>query len=112
MTQRTNFVGRTNEGFTCGRCGLQVQPLAGGFRNHCPGCLWSKHVDVVPGDREAHCGGLMAPTRVEADARRGWMIVHRCVRCGATRRNRAALDDRHQPDGFDALVGVAAQGYQ
>ncbi len=107
MSQRRNFVGRTNEGFVCGRCGLHVQPLAGGFRNHCPRCLWSRHVDEVPGDRAAHCGGLMAPVRVEPDAKRGWMIVHRCLRCGATRRNRAALGDRHQPDSYDALLAVA-----
>jgi hypothetical protein len=107
MTQRRNFVGRTNEGFVCGRCGLRVQPLAGGFRNHCPGCLWSKHVDDVPGDRAARCGGPMAPVRVEPDAKRGWMIVHRCQRCGAVRRNRAALTDRCQPDDFEALLAVA-----
>jgi hypothetical protein len=36
------------------------------------------------------------------------MLVHRCTRCGAMRRNRAALDDPHQPDCIDALARVAA----
>lgn len=27
------------------------------FWNHCPNCLSSKHVDEMPGDREAKCGG-------------------------------------------------------
>jgi len=108
MTQRKNFVGRTNRGFVCERCGEQVLPLArGGFRNHCPRCLWSKHVDRVPGDRMESCGGLMAPIGVESDAKRGWMIVHRCVRCGFTRRNRAALDDPRQADEWGVMVKVA-----
>ena len=111
MAQRKNFVGRTNQGFTCEKCGTRVLALArGGFRNHCPTCLWSKHVDCVPGDRGAACKGLMEPTRVEADAKRGWMIVHRCVRCGAVRRNRAALADPRQPDDFDIIVGIGRDG--
>jgi hypothetical protein len=108
VTERTNFVGRTNDGFVCTHCGAEVLPLArGGFRNHCPKCLWSKHVDCVPGDREAACAGLMEPIRVEYDARRGWMIVHRCVCCGSVRRNRAALSDPRQPDDFEAMLGIA-----
>lgn len=108
MSQRKNFIGRTNDGFVCERCGLNVSPLAGGgFRNHCPRCLWSKHVDRVPGDRGSGCHGLMEPLRIEADASRTWVIVHRCVRCGMTQRNRVALDDPRQPDDFDAILGVA-----
>ena len=51
----------------------------------------------------------MAPVAVQHDARRGWMIVHRCTRCGAVRRNKAALNDPAQPDRFEALVDVARQ---
>jgi len=51
---------------------------------------------------------MMSPVAVERDARRGWMIVHRCTRCGAVRRNRAALDDSAQADRFDAMVAIAA----
>jgi len=108
VTQRKNFVGRTNRGFVCERCGEHVLPLArGGFRNHCPRCLWSKHADRVPGDRAESCGGPMEPVRIESDAKRGWMIVHRCVRCGMGRRNRAALSDPRQPDDFEAMLEVA-----
>ena len=108
MTQRKNFIGCTNDGFVCERCGAAVLPLArGGYRNHCPRCLWSRHVDVVPGDRGAPCGGLMEPVAVEQDARRGWMVVHRCRRCGFTRRNRSAHDDPRQPDDFEAMLGIA-----
>ena len=64
-------------------------------------------MDEVPGDRAAGCGGMMQPVAVEHDARCGWMIVHRCTRCGAVRRNRAALNERAQPDEFNALLRVA-----
>jgi Zn finger protein HypA/HybF involved in hydrogenase expression len=46
---------RTIEDFTCEHCGEQV--TGNGFTNHCPQCLWSKHVDIDPGDRLALCGG-------------------------------------------------------
>jgi len=97
-----------NEGFVCQRCGLQVHPLENGScRNHCPRCLCSKHVDVVPGDRASACGGLMDCVAVEAEARRGWVLVHRCTVCSQVRRNRAALDDPAQADDPGALLRVA-----
>ena len=99
-----------NEGFACEHCGKDVQPLANGScRNHCPHCLWSKHLDDVPGDRASRCGGMMACVAVEQDARRGWMIVHRCARCGAVRRNKAALDDPYQPDRFEVVLRAASE---
>lgn len=102
---RRRFRRVRNERFVCAHCGLDVLPLANGScRNHCPRCLRSKHVDTVPGDRASGCGGMMGCIAVEQDARRGWMLVHRCARCGAVRRNRAALDDPSQPDRFDAMV--------
>jgi DNA-directed RNA polymerase subunit RPC12/RpoP len=95
----------TNEGFRCRQCGAAVGPLANGsVRNHCPACLWSLHVDVDPGDRASDCGGPLEPVGAEHDAKKGWIVVHRCVRCGAERRNRAALDDPEQPDDYDALI--------
>ena len=99
-----------NDGFVCGRCGMKVRPLANGSsRNHCPGCLWSRHLDVVPGDRAANCSGLMEPVSVQHEARRGWMIVHRCTSCGAIRRNKAATGDPIQPDSFATLLSVAKE---
>ena len=97
-----------NEWFVCQHCEANVRPLGrGSSRNHCPQCLWSKHVDIVPGDRAAGCGGMMEPVAVHQDARRGWMIVHVCTRCGTIRRNKAALDDSAQADSFEALVKIA-----
>ena len=62
-------------------------------RNHCPYCLFSKHVDINPGDREEECKGLLEPIRVELDSRKGYIIIYRCKKCGAIRRNKAAKDD-------------------
>ena len=46
--------------FQCGHCGVDVSLDAPGtsHRNHCPHCLWSRHLDRnVPGDRKAGCTG-------------------------------------------------------
>jgi len=35
-----------NESFTCGNCGKQItKHPEGSARNHCPFCLYSKHLD-------------------------------------------------------------------
>jgi len=100
----------TNTGFICTNCGAEVPPLANGsYRNHCPWCLHSLHVDVNPGDRANTCGGVLEPVGVEHSGKKGWVIVHRCRACGETRRNRAALDDPTCPDDFDVLVALAAR---
>lgn len=100
----------TNRAFLCSHCGIEVRPLANGsIRNHCPACLHSRHVDVHPGDRASDCGGLLEPVGVEHDGKKGWIVVHRCARCGVRRRNRAALDDPLQPDDYEAIVALAAR---
>jgi hypothetical protein len=81
---------RTIEDFTCAACGRDVS--GDGYTNHCPGCLWSRHVDEDPGDRGAGCGGMMRPVGVES--RRGrQVVVHRCEACGVVRRVRVAPAD-------------------
>ncbi len=101
------FVGTGNEGFRCAVCGREVPPLAsGGYRNHCPFCLWSRHVDKAPGDRKESCGGLMEPIGLDQTGKKGFVILHRCTRCGVVRRNKAALDDP-VPDNWDNLVKLA-----
>jgi hypothetical protein len=101
------FVGRGNDPFRCEKCGRDVPPLrSGSYRNHCPFCLWSQHVDRAPGDREETCGGMMEPIGLEQSGKKGFVIIHRCRLCGAVRRNRAALDDP-VPDDWDALIGLS-----
>lgn len=109
MTRRFVKVG-TNTAFICGHCGLEVQPLQNGsVRNHCPSCLHSLHLDVFPGDRAADCGGDMLPVGVEAHPKKGWMILHRCARCGFEGRNKAALSDPGQPDSYEALLAISSR---
>ncbi|MBX6395605.1 MAG: RNHCP domain-containing protein [Alicyclobacillaceae bacterium] len=95
-----------NEGFVCAQCGLEVVPLPGSCRNHCPRCLWSLHVDEFPGDRAADCGGLMEPVAVELDGKKGYRVVHRCQRCGKVSKNRLFFDAKVQPDSFEAALAL------
>lgn len=81
---------RRKEDFTCEKCGAFIK--GAGYTNHCPKCLWSKHVDVHPGDRAEACGGMMKPIAAELK-RNEYIIVHRCGRCGLVRRNTAAPSD-------------------
>jgi rubrerythrin len=84
---------KNDEGFICRHCGKTADPLGYTSRNHCPYCLYSLHADENPGDRASECQGLMRPERAEPDAKKGYIIYHRCEVCGALRRNKAASDD-------------------
>lgn len=81
---------RIKENFTCEHCGLEV--VGDGYTNHCPRCLWSKHVDIHPGDRQDPCGGMMEPITAELIHNK-YVITHRCQTCQAVRKNKAAADD-------------------
>lgn len=81
---------RKIEDFVCENCGAEV--LGNGFTNHCPKCLWSKHVDVFPGDRAETCGGLMEPLGVELGKGK-YQINQKCVKCGKIWRNEASPND-------------------
>ena len=48
-----------NEDFICENCGAKVSKSDYTARDHCPLCLYSKHVDINPGDRANNCKGLM-----------------------------------------------------
>jgi len=85
-----------NTSFVCERCGAQVPALQGGFRDHCPQCLWSKHLDNAPGDRANKCKGSLEPIGLMHNGRKGWMIFYRCTECGAIKKNKAAADDNSQ----------------
>lgn len=98
----------SNEAFTCAFCGEQVWPADHGIqRNHCPRCLYSLHVDRIPGDRGNDCGGLMEPIGLDELSTDRAVIRYRCTRCGAEGRNRAALRCTVQPDSQGALRKLA-----
>ena len=78
------------EDFQCEYCGNFVK--GDGYTNHCSKCLWSKHVDIFPGDRASDCGGLMEPVALEM-AKGQYVIIHRCKKCGVEKRNIAQNED-------------------
>lgn len=95
-----------DESFACAHCGRSVPAHGRTARNHCPFCLRSVHVDVVPGDRAADCGGIMHPVGFELDGGAP-TLRHRCGRCGHEARVRV-LTDGQVPDDWDAVVRVSA----
>ena len=85
---------KKKENFVCEKCGKEV--VGNGYTNHCPNCLWSKHVDVNPGDRASECGGMMEPVKVESANRRSkgeWILTHKCEKCEYEKRNKIAKED-------------------
>lgn len=84
---------KKDSGFVCLNCGKEVPPLGYSSRNHCPYCLCSRHVDVNPGDRASECGAVMDPIEVRTEAKRGFVITHRCRKCGFKRVNGSQKDD-------------------
>lgn len=82
-------------------------PLTNGsYRDHCPTCLWSRHVDADrPGDRASGCGAGMAPVGLAWKSGKGTQVVHRCTRCRTVRRVRVAVDTV-QPDDPAVLAGL------
>lgn len=75
-------------------------------RNHCPRCLCSLHVDIMPGDRACECRGVLRPIAVEPDPKKGYIIIHKCDKCGQIKRNRAAVDIADQPDDTSLLIAL------
>lgn len=82
------------ETFVCEHCHADVLPLErGSYRNHCPICLWSKHVDHAgPGDRASACEALLEPVALDQKGGK-WIVHHRCTRCGKSIVNVCAPDD-------------------
>ena len=93
--------------FQCLHCHYHVstEPLYAGVqnRNHCPYCLWSRHVDwKEAGDRLAVCRAEMQPVGLVVKLVRKkyaptssgeLMLVHLCRDCGKVSINRLAADD-------------------
>jgi hypothetical protein len=90
---------RTIENFACEHCGREV--IGNGYTNHCPQCLWSKHVDKNPGDRAEACGGMMEPVAAEKD-RGEYQILHKCTVCSFARRNKL-----EKTDNFDSYIALS-----
>jgi DNA-directed RNA polymerase subunit RPC12/RpoP len=101
---------KRENGFKCSHCSGSVpfsEFIGTEHRNHCPFCLWSKHVDLEKsGDRKSKCQAAMSAVGLTfkkegrdkyGQARQGEiMIIHRCTRCGKVSINRIAGDDNAQ----------------
>lgn len=95
---------KENTGFVCENCGQIVLSLNNGsYRNHCPFCLYSKHVDNKPGDRQSICKGLMKPIGIKISSKKGIQIVHECIKCGMRKINKIAEHDV-QADNVEEII--------
>ena len=92
---------RTKEDFVCQHCGEEVAGT--GYTNHCPKCLWSKHVDINPGDRAEICQGMMQPVGAEVSGG-DYIIIQRCKDCRHEKRNKAGKDDN-----FEVLLELSTR---
>lgn len=90
-----------DESFECAVCGKKVEKLNYTARDHCNSCLCSKHVDIMPGDRKANCGGILRPIRVENGPKDKLKIVYKCDKCGEIKKNVIADDDN-----FDKVLEI------
>lgn len=89
---------RKVENFVCEKCG--TKNIGNGFTNHCFKCLWSKHVDINPGDRAESCGGMMEPIKIDLEKGK-YLINHKCVKCGFQKRKGVEKNDD-----FDAVIAI------
>lgn len=93
---------KNDNGFECRHCGKIVSPLGYTSRDHCPYCLYSIHIDHIPGDRSNDCLGDLKPIAIEMNAKKGYVIVYKCSKCGEIKRNKSANDDS-----FEVILKVS-----
>ena len=98
-----------NTNFVCQNCGKSVIALTNGsYRNHCPFCLYSMHVDKNIGDRQSSCNGLMKPIGIVYNSKKGYQIIHICCKCSVKRLNKVA-QHTEMPDDFDMVLSLFGQ---
>lgn len=81
-----------DETFICEHCNKEVNKLEYSARDHCPYCLYSKHVDINPGDRANNCKGLLKPIDIEK-FKDTYKIIYKCEKCSELHKNIIANDD-------------------
>jgi DNA-directed RNA polymerase subunit RPC12/RpoP len=84
-----------NESFICENCGKTIDKHPeGSARNHCPFCLYSKHLDKdFPWDRLSECNWLMKPIDIDYKKNKWNMIKHKCSICSKEILNKISPDD-------------------
>lgn len=89
-----------DENFICKNCNKEVKKLNYTARDHCPYCLYSKHLDIMPGDRANECMGLLVPIDIEK-FKDTYKIIYKCEKCGEIHKNIIATDDN-----FDEIINI------
>jgi uncharacterized Zn finger protein len=92
-----------NENFICEHCNKHVLKSSYTARDHCPYCLYSKHVDINPGDRLNNCLGLLKPIGIEK-FKNTFKIIYKCEKCGQIHKNIAEIEDN-----YDAIISLSVQ---
>jgi len=92
---------KLDEGFVCEHCSRKVEKLNYTSRDHCPYCLYSKHVDIMPGDRSNTCKGLLKPINIEK-FKDSFKIIYKCEKCGMIHKNVISNDDN-----FDKIIQLS-----
>ena len=97
-----NFTMKDEE-FICEQCNKLVSKLNYTERDHCPYCLYSKHVDINPGDRQNTCLGLLKPIGIEK-FKNTYKIIYKCTKCNKLHKNIMANDDN-----MDLIIKLSLQ---
>ena len=92
-----------DEEFICENCHKNVPKLQYSARDHCPNCLYSKHVDINPGDRQNSCKGLLKPIDIEK-YKNTYKIIYKCIKCNQIHKNIMANDDN-----FDKVIELSCR---
>ena len=83
---------KKDEEFICEKCGKKIEKLNYTTRDHCNNCLYSKHVDINPGDRQNNCKGLLKPIGIEK-FKNTYKIIYKSEKCNKIHKNIMANDD-------------------
>lgn len=94
---------KCDNSFTCEHCNKYVESLKYTSRDHCPYCLYSKHVDINPGDRLNTCLGLLKPIGIEK-FKDTYKIIYKCEKCKEIHKNIIAIDDN-----MDLIINLSIE---
>jgi len=95
-----------NEEFVCENCGKMISKASYTARDHCSYCLYSKHVDINPGDRKNDCKGLLKPIKVEK-FKNSFKIIYKCEKCNTIHKNIMSEDDN-----MDLIIDLSIEKSQ
>ena len=90
-----------DEEFICENCNKKIEKLNYTARDHCNYCLYSKHVDIMPGDRMNNCKGLLIPVGIEK-FKSTYKIIYKCQKCNQIHKN--IIED---DDDFDKIIELS-----